>query len=58
MSLIGERMAAQEEDGAEAFLARNQDLMNPTIILSHYSQSRLNSALTRAVPRRPDCAGA
>lgn len=54
MSLIGERMAGEGQDGPEAFLEKNRDLLQADIIGSRYSNGRLHSALARTIPLLPD----
>ncbi len=54
MCLIAERMAQNPAPDAETFLSQNPDLLNATVLSTHYSDEKLGSSIARAVPVLPD----
>ncbi|MBF9032885.1 hypothetical protein HKCCE2091_01430 [Rhodobacterales bacterium HKCCE2091] len=57
LSLIAERMAEAPDADADAFIARNPDLLSPDVLSRFYSPARLSSPLARSVFLMPDRVG-
>jgi len=57
MSLIAERMKADDHENPAAFIRHNADLTTKSVLAPWYSDERLSSEFARSVPLLPDNLG-